>query len=134
MLVGALAYGASLALFVVGLRLLGTARTGAYFSVAPFFGAAVAVAVLGEPVTVPLLVAGFLMGIGVWLHLSESHRHRHSHEELVHEHPYDPDDPHHANASNHSDESADGAVQRHRHGPLTHEHPHYPDLHHRHPH
>ncbi len=134
MLVGALAYGASLALFVVGLRLLGTARTGAYFSVAPFFGAAVAVAVLGEPVTVPLLVAGVLMGIGVWLHLSESHRHRHSHEELVHEHPYDPDDPHHANASKHSDESADGAVQRHRHGPLTHEHPHYPDLHHRHPH
>lgn len=35
MLVGFVSYGASLALFVVGLRLLGTARTGAYFSVAP---------------------------------------------------------------------------------------------------
>ena len=68
LLVGALSYGASLALFVVGLRMLGTARTGAYFSVAPFFGAALAVALLGEPITVPLLVAGLLMAVGVWLH------------------------------------------------------------------
>jgi drug/metabolite transporter (DMT)-like permease len=139
MLVGALAYGASLALFVVGLRLLGTARTGAYFSVAPFFGAAMAVAVLGEPITVPLVVAGALMGVGVVLHLSETHRHRHSHEALVHAHPYDPDDPHHvaatdASAPGEEGTSSGGHPQRHRHGPTTHEHPHYPDLHHRHPH
>jgi drug/metabolite transporter (DMT)-like permease len=43
MVVGFLAYGVSLALFVVALRHLGTARTGAYFSVAPFFGALLAV-------------------------------------------------------------------------------------------
>lgn len=44
MTIGFLAYGVSLALFVVSLRHLGTARTGAYFSVAPFFGAMLAIA------------------------------------------------------------------------------------------
>ena len=50
MLLGLFAYGVSLALFVVSLRHLGSARTGAYFSVAPFFGAAFALS-LDEPVT-----------------------------------------------------------------------------------
>src|SRR5262249_18012586 len=35
---GFLGYGVSLVLFVLALRHIGTARTGAYFSVAPFFG------------------------------------------------------------------------------------------------
>jgi drug/metabolite transporter (DMT)-like permease len=131
MVVGFAAYGASLALFVVGLRGLGTARTGAYFSVAPFFGAALAVGLLGEPLTPRLLVAGALMGVGVWLHLTETHRHRHSHAGLVHEHPYDPADPHHAGVSV---VDGDGSGTRHRHPPVTHEHPHYPDIHHRHDH
>lgn len=38
-IVGFCGYGLSLVLFVLGLRHLGTARTGAYFSVAPFVGA-----------------------------------------------------------------------------------------------
>ena len=42
MLLGFGGYGLSLALFVVALRTLGTARTGAYFSVAPLFGVLVA--------------------------------------------------------------------------------------------
>ena len=37
--VGCFGYGASLALFVVGLRHLGAARTAAYFGTAPFVGA-----------------------------------------------------------------------------------------------
>ena len=98
-----------------------------------------AVAVLGEPITIPLLVAGGLMGVGVLLHLSETHRHRHSHATLVHAHPYDPDDAHHITATEASDapETGDNSgppSRRHRHAPITHEHPHYPDLHHRHPH
>ncbi|HEX9195248.1 MAG TPA: DMT family transporter, partial [Azonexus sp.] len=48
---GFASYGASLTLFVVALRQLGTARTGAYFSVAPFFGTLLAIGLLGEPVT-----------------------------------------------------------------------------------
>ena len=38
LVVGFFGYGLSLTLFVVALRTLGTARTGAYFSVAPLFG------------------------------------------------------------------------------------------------
>ena len=93
MAVGFLAYGVSLALFVVGLRHLGTARTGAYFSLAPFFGAALAW-LGGEPFTVGLLTAGALMGTGVWLHLTERHEHEHAHGELVHTHAHYPDAQH----------------------------------------
>ena len=132
MLVGFPAYGASLALFVVGLRTLGTARTSAYFSVAPFFGAALAIALLGEPLTPRLVVAGLLMAAGVWLHLTETHRHRHSHGADVHEHPYSPTDPHHTDVEPVAGGGPSGA--RHRHPPVSHEHPHYPDIHHRHGH
>ena len=63
-LLGFFSYGLSLTLFVVALRSLGTARTGAYFSLAPFMGAALAV-VLGAPLTATLVAAGLLMGVGV---------------------------------------------------------------------
>ncbi len=77
MLLGFASYSMSLTLFVIGLRQLGTARTGAYFSIAPFFGALFSVLLLGESVTIPLLVAGALMALGTWLHLTERHEHRH---------------------------------------------------------
>jgi drug/metabolite transporter (DMT)-like permease len=60
-LVGFLGYGVSLVLFVYALRHLGTARTGAYLSTAPFLGAIAALALLQEPATIQLLVAGGLM-------------------------------------------------------------------------
>src|SRR6185312_1591485 len=47
-LVGLIGYGVSLVLFVLALRHLGAARTGAYFSTAPFIGAALAVIAFGE--------------------------------------------------------------------------------------
>lgn len=129
LIVGFLAYGASLALFVVGLRLLGTGRTGAYFSVAPFIGAALAVVVLGEPVTARLAIAAALMGFGVWLHLTEVHEHWHSHGVVVHEHDYKPDDPHHVDV-----ESLNHGTTKHRHPESAHDHRHFPDIHHRHDH
>jgi drug/metabolite transporter (DMT)-like permease len=133
LLVGALAYGASLALFVVGLRHLGTARAGAYFSVAPFFGAALAIPLLGEPVTARLFAAATLMALGVWLHLTERHSHRHTHELLEHEHEHE-HDAHHRHP--HDERAPKGAYHRHqhRHESLTHTHPHFPDSHHRHDH
>lgn len=132
MVLGFVAYGASLALFVVALRHLGTARTGAYFSVAPFFGAVLALA-LGETLTLGLVAAGVLMGIGVWLHLNEMHDHSHSHELLEHEHEHEHDE-HHRHGHDHP--VTTGARHRHwhRHEPLTHSHPHYPDAHHTHRH
>lgn len=132
MAVGFLAYGVSLALFVVGLRQLGTARTGAYFSVAPFFGAVLALSG-GEPVTPSLLAAGLLMAAGVWLHLSEKHEHIHAHEALEHDHMHE-HDAHHQHV--HADGQPAWAKHAHPHvhAPLHHVHAHYPDAHHRHSH
>ena len=132
MIVGLLAYGVSLALFVVALRHLGTARTGAYFSVAPFLGALLAV-MLGDAITPQLLVAGTLMAVGVWLHLSERHEHEHFHDALEHEHEHIHDEHH---RHEHDPPVAAGArhTHRHRHEPTTHSHHHFPDAHHRHGH
>lgn len=134
MLVGLFAYGVSLALFIIGMRHIGTARTGAYFSVAPFFGALIALA-MGEPVTWPLVVAAILMAIGVWLHLSERHEHLHTHEPMVHDHWHTHDEHHQHEHADGQDLSV-GAWHRHEHAheALTHSHEHYPDAHHRHSH
>lgn len=134
-LVGFASYGASLALFVVALRHLGTARTGAYFSVAPFFGAVLAIA-LGDPVDPRLLGAGALMAIGVALHLTERHEHWHVHEPLehAHEHVHGVGDPHHGHPHDPPVPAGTRHAHPHRHEPLAHSHPHYPDVHHRHDH
>jgi drug/metabolite transporter (DMT)-like permease len=130
MLVGFFAYGVSLALFVVALRNLGTARTGAYFSVAPFFGAVLAL-LLGDPLTLQVIVAGTLMGIGVWLHLTEHHEHMHVHEAMEHSHSH-VHDAHHQHTHDLPWDGREPHTHVHRHEPLTHSHPHYPDMHHRH--
>ena len=132
LLLGFLGYGLSLVLFVVALRHLGSARTGAYFATAPFVGTAIAIALFGQPVTAIFWVAAGLMGLGVWLHLSERHAHEHWHEPLIHSHPHT-HDAHHR----HAHESGDGAephTHEHRHEPLRHSHAHFPDIHHRHGH
>lgn len=134
MAVGLLAYGISLTLFVIALRHLGTARTGAYFSVAPFAGALIAVVLLGEPITIPLLLAGGLMALGVWLHLTENHHHRHAHEVLEHEHEHSHDDMHHDHVHEIPLAPDERHTHEHRHDASLHTHPHFPDAHHRHPH
>lgn len=130
-IVGFVGIGVSLVLFILGLRYLGAARTGAYFSLAPFIGTLLAIAFLGEPLTGRLAVAGVLMGYGLWLHLAEHHQHEHLHEKLDHEHSHTHDD-HHQHA--HDGPVTEPHSHWHHHTPLRHTHPHYPDLHHRHPH
>ena len=132
-LLGFLGYGISLVLFVLGLRHLGTARTGAYFSIAPFIGAILAIGMFDEPISARLLVAGALMAIGVYFHLTESHEHEHAHEALEHEHRHI-HDAHHHHAHGPGDPPGQPHSHRHRHAPMAHKHPHYPDLHHRHGH
>ncbi len=132
MVLGFFAYGVSLALFVVGLRHLGTARTGAYFSVAPFFGALLAI-LMGEPVTMPLIAAGLLMALGTWLHLSERHEHSHFHTALMHEHEHVHDE-HHRHEHDYSVPGDCTHRHPHEHKPMTHTHAHFPDAHHRHDH
>src|SRR5438045_2850158 len=93
-IVGLLGYGISLVLFIMALRDLGTARTSAYFSVAPFFGAGLALYIFGAPTGPAFWAAGALMAIGVWLHVTERHEHDHVHEPLTHAHEH-VHDPHH---------------------------------------
>lgn len=131
--VGLAGFGVSLVLFVLALRHLGTARTMAYFSTAPFIGAILAVGLLGEPVTAALLVAAALMGLGLWLHLAERHEHRHAHAPLSHEHRH-VHDLHHRHDHRPLDPAGEPHTHVHAHPRLVHAHPHYPDLHHRHEH
>jgi drug/metabolite transporter (DMT)-like permease len=131
MLVGLLGYGVSLVLFVLALRGLGTARTGAYFSTAPFLGAALAILFFGDHGSLMFWVAAILMGIGVWLHLSE--RHEHMHEVITHTHRH-VHDIHHQHTHDFPWDGTEPHTHPHTHEPLTHNHPHYPDIHHQHRH
>lgn len=131
--VGFAGYGVSLALFVVALRTLGTARTGAYFSVAPLFGVSISFAIWPEVPPWTFWTAAGLMSIGVWLHLRERHGHVHAHEALEHEHVHEHDE-HHEHAHAHPVDPATRHSHPHRHAALSHRHAHYPDIHHRHSH
>ena len=129
--VGFLGYGLSLALYILALRHLGAARTGAYFALAPFSGAALSLLVLGEAPGRLFWFATALMAWGLWLHLSERHNHQHTHDETAHEHSHTHDEHH----QHHHDFQWDGRephTHLHRHARLWHTHAHFPDIHHRH--
>jgi drug/metabolite transporter (DMT)-like permease len=127
-LIGLLSYGVSLTFYLSAVRRLGAARTALYFSLAPFFGAAVAVGLLREPLTAGLGAAALLMGAGVWLTSTERHEHDHVHGEM-HEHLHIHDEHH---GHEHRDESHSAHSHAHSHVGLSHSHPHDPDIHHRH--
>jgi drug/metabolite transporter (DMT)-like permease len=133
MVVGLLGYGISLVLFVLALRGLGTARTGAYFSTAPFIGAAVSLVLLGESTSLAFWIAAALMGWGVWLHLTEHHEHEHGHEPLAHRHRHI-HDAHHRHDHDFAWGDDDPHEHWHPHETMVHKHPHFPDIHHRHLH
>jgi drug/metabolite transporter (DMT)-like permease len=130
--IGALGYGLSLVLYLLALRHIGAGRTAAHFGTAPFFGAVLAIAFLGEPLT-PLILGAFaLTAAATWLALSERHVHEHEHEAMEHEHRHVHDAHHrHDHAGN---EGPEPHSHPHRHAPLRHRHAHFPDLHHRHRH
>jgi len=131
--VGFCGYGLSLVMFVMGLRHLGTARTGAYFSAAPFAGAVLSLLMLGEIPTASFWLAAALMGIGIWLHLTEQHEHEHCHEPMSHAHAHIHDE-HHQHEHDFAWVGEEPHTHPHHHAPLRHTHRHYPDIHHRHEH
>jgi drug/metabolite transporter (DMT)-like permease len=133
MLVGFFGYGVSLVLFVLALRGLGTARSGAYFATAPFIGAAVSILGFGDKVSGGFWLASALMGGGVWLHLTETHEHMHTHDPLEHTHSHR-HDLHHSHQHDFPWDGNEPHTHEHAHEPTTHSHPHYPDIHHRHTH
>jgi multidrug transporter EmrE-like cation transporter len=128
-----LGYGISLVLFVLALRGLGSARTGAYFSTAPFLGAAIAILAFGDHASPMFWLAAGLMGAGVWLHLTERHEHLHTHEPMTHTHRHVHDE-HHQHVHDADGDGREPHTHEHTHAPLTHRHLHYPDIHHQHPH
>jgi drug/metabolite transporter (DMT)-like permease len=132
-LVGFVCYGLSLALFVVALRHLGAARSGAYFSTAPFIGAATAVVASQQPLTIQLVAAGALMAVGVWLHVTDRHAHTHTHARMVHAHAHTHDE-HHRHTHGPQDPPGEPHTHAHEHEALTHSHAHVPDMHHDHRH
>jgi hypothetical protein len=133
MVIGFLGYGVSLVLFVLALRGLGTARTGAYFSTAPFVGAAIAITLFGEPTSLHFWGAAAFMATGVWLHLTEHHAHLHEHAEQSHRHRHH-HDAHHQHTHDFDWDGVEPHAHEHHHSRLVHAHPHFPDVHHRHAH
>ena len=132
-LVGLAGYGVSLALFVLALRHLGAARTGAYFATAPFIGAATSLVLFRQMPGVIFWIAALLMGAGVWLHLTERHAHLHTHRHMRHAHGHVHDE-HHQHSHDFAWDGREPHYHEHTHQPLAHSHPHYPDIHHWHEH
>lgn len=131
--VGLGGYGMSLVLFVLALRHIGAARTGAYFSAAPFIGVLVSIILLNEYPSELFWMAAILMGVGVWLHISENHKHWHVHESMAHAHGHVHDE-HHQHAHDFDWDGKEPHVHEHQHKPLKHSHSHFPDIHHQHTH
>lgn len=130
---GFVGYGLSLLLFILALRGLGTSRTGAYFSIAPFIGVVISILIFHDQPSLMFWLATVFMACGVWLHLTEVHDHIHTHIEETHEHLHVHDEHH----QHEHDFAYDGSIAHshiHQHDELTHEHHHYPDAHHLHTH
>ena len=132
-IVGFCGYGLSLALFVLALRHLGAARTGAYFSIAPFVGAIVSIILFQDMPGVIFWSAAVMMVVAIWLHLTEEHGHFHVHETMSHTHDHAHDE-HHQHTHGFSWDGVEPHTHEHQHEPLTHLHTHFPDIHHRHGH
>jgi len=133
LLLGALCYGVSLALYIGGAQQIGSARAQLIFSTAPFWGVTLAWTLFSEPVLPVQVAAGVMMLAALWLLHGERHNHEHVHEADQHLHWHRHDDGHH----DHVHEAvapAVGHIHEHIHEPATHSHAHRPDIHHRHEH
>ena len=135
LLVGTLAYGASIALFITAAQQLGATRAQMLFATAPFFGAGLSAIVLGESLGATHLIAAALLAAALlFMHRDRRvHSHAHAHEAIEHRHSHRHDDGHH----NHVHTGMPPGKRhshRHRHEATVHSHPHWPDLHHRHDH
>ncbi len=129
---GSISYGASMVLYLQALQGMGASRTGAFFSIGPFVGAGVSVALLNESLGWIMVPAALLMFAGVMAIVYERHSHLHEHEQITHIHLHSHDDLVH-------DHHHDGVVpwqhlHEHTHRSVAHDHVHWPDIHHRHGH
>lgn len=129
-LLGTVAYGASVYLYILAQRYLGAARTSAYYAFAPFIGVGVAFLLREQAISFQFIIALVMMGVGSYLISSERHSHKHIHESMKHTHRHNHHDGHH----NHSHPFPVNVEHSHEHTHerLEHTHEHTPDLHHTH--
>ncbi len=134
MLLGSVSYGLGIVLFILALRGLGAARTGALYGTAPFVGALLSFILFQDQAQPSFVVAFVIMAVGAALLLGEEHAHSHTHPALQHTHRHRHDDEHHAHQ--HAGEDAPDTLHahEHHHEATEHVHPHMPDIHHRHAH
>lgn len=133
LVVGALAYGASIVLYIRGAQQLGATRSQMLFATAPFLGVLIAWLFLGEPVLPVQIAAALLMAGALWVLFADRHEHEHVHAAQAHTHAHRHNDGHHDHS--HPDVPPDAwHTHEHEHGAVHHRHPHVPDLHHRHSH
>ena len=130
---GSVAYGLSIVLYIQAAQRLGATRAQLLFATAPFFGVALSLLLLGEPLTLAQGVAALILTASVSLLVREQHAHVHEHATITHEHWHRHDDGHHDHDHPGRLPSL-GHSHAHAHGAVRHAHPHWPDLHHRHPH
>jgi drug/metabolite transporter (DMT)-like permease len=101
MLLGFVAYGLSISLYILAQKELGAAKTSAYYSLAPFLGVLFGVLALGERPGLRFYLALAVMAAAVALlsrdtavlrHIhghSHVHTHEHAHGDLVHTHEHE---------------------------------------------
>jgi drug/metabolite transporter (DMT)-like permease len=133
LIVGLCCYGCSIVFFIHAMRGLGSARTGAYYALAPFIGSALSFAVFQELPGAFFLSSLPLFAAGVVLLFSERHVHQHQHTEVEHEHSHSHNDGHHEHRHIGGEGNREHA-HLHRHECMVHAHAHTPDIHHRHAH
>ena len=135
LVVGAVCYGLSIQLFILALRSLGAARTGALFGIAPFIGAALSFLIFPASPGLLFWLALPAMAAGAWLMLTERHHHAHIHLMTGHDHAHAHPDEHHQHQHEDGTLLLNGKhAHSHIHEELEHAHPHNPDIHHRHDH
>lgn len=100
MCLGFVAYGLSINFYILAQKDLGAAKTSAYYSVAPFIGAALSMVILGERPGLQFYTALILMIVSTVIIVKDSialqhthehehvHTHEHRHGELVHSHEH----------------------------------------------
>ena len=136
LVVGVFSYGISIVLYVISAQNLGATRSQILFSTAPFWGILAAYFLLGEPVSLIIIVSFFLLVLGIVCTHLASHGHEHLHESIVHIHihMHSYADEHHNHDNLESGNAAMKHSHLHEHKEKKHTHEHYSDLHHRHDH
>jgi drug/metabolite transporter (DMT)-like permease len=134
LLLGFFSYGLSIVLYIISLRHIGAARTGAAFATAPFLAVIFAFIIFRDAPGMLFFASIPLMVLGALLLTGELHCHPHTHLPLTHTHHHRHDDLHHDHV--HPGGGVDGRshVHEHTHALTVHTHPHTRDNHHRHVH